>query len=324
MLMTATAQAAREVGELRWRLGRVALAAWAAALVVYCLRYGFPFDRANMSLWLLAGLVAASVGRPLRRVGRIFLDWLPFILILYLYDYSRGAADTLGATVQVEAPILWDRVLFLGADPAVWLQQTFYDPQTVHWWDMVGSLVYVSHFVVVWAIAGVLYLRDRDHWFKWARALVVLSFAGLITYAVLPAAPPWYAAEEGLLPPLDRISTRGLDAMGLSFAEGLVDHGRAVTNDVAAIPSLHTAFAALVCLWFIRRIPQRHRWWAQPLLIAYPIAMLATLVYSGEHYVIDGIIGAGYVVAVLAGLAGWDQWRAARRERSARVEPADR
>lgn len=323
MPMTAAAEAAPEVGDLRRRLGRVALAAWAAALVISCLRYGFPFDRANMSLWLLAGLVAASVGRPLRRVGRIFLDWLPFILILYLYDYSRGAADTLGATVQVEAPILWDRVLFLGADPAVWLQQTFYDPQAVHWWDMAGSLVYVSHFVVVWAIAGVLYLRDRDHWFTWARALVVLSFAGLITYAVLPAAPPWYAAEEGLLPPLDRISTRGLDAMGLSFAEGLVDHGRAVTNDVAAIPSLHTAFAVLVAVWFFGRIPQRHRWWAQPLLVAYPVAMLATLVYSGEHYVIDGIIGAAYVVAVLAGLARWDRWRAARRQRAVSAEPAD-
>jgi hypothetical protein len=323
MPMSATAPAASDVSELRRRLGRAAVAAWGCALVVYCLRYGFPFDRANMSLWLLSGLVAASVGRPLRRVGRIFLDWLPFILILYLYDYSRGAADTLGATVQVEAPILWDRVLFFGADPAVWLQQTFYDPQTVHWWDMVGSLVYVSHFVVVWVIAAVLYQHDRDHWFRWARALVVLSFAGLITYAVLPAAPPWYAAEEGLLPPLDRISTRGLDAMGLSFAEGLVDHGRAVTNDVAAIPSLHTAFAVLVCLWFFRRVPQRHRWWLQPLLVAYPIAMLATLVYSGEHYVIDGLIGAGYVVAVLAGLSWWDRWRASRAMAHRRVEPAD-
>ncbi len=296
--------------------GRVAVAVWACALVLYCLRYGFPFDRANMSLWILTGLLAASVGRPLRRVARIFLDWLPFILLLYLYDYSRGAADSLGATVQVAAPIAWDRALFLGADPAVWLQQTFYDPQTVHWWDQAAALIYISHFFLVWAIAAVLYQRDRDHWYRWARALVVLSMAGLVTYALMPAAPPWYAAEEGLLPPLDRISTRGLDAMGLSFAEGLIDHGRAVTNDVAAIPSLHTAFAVLVAVWFIPRVGQRQRWWLQPLLAAYPVAMLATLVYSGEHYVVDGIIGAAYVVAVLAGLAWWDRWRAGRRSPS--------
>jgi hypothetical protein len=309
--------ATSSVGQTRRRLGRAAVAVWTCALAAYCVRYGFPFDRANMSLWILSGLLAASVGRPWRRVGRIFRDWLPFILLLYLYDYSRGAADSLGATVQVEGPILWDRVLFLGADPAVWLQQRFYDPQAVHWWDKVGALIYISHFFVVWVIAAVLYQRNRDHWFRWARALIALSFAGLVTYALLPAAPPWYAAEEGLLPPLDRISTRGLDAMGLSFAESLVDQGRAVTNDVAAIPSLHTAFAVLVAVWFFRRVPQRHRWWAQPLLVAYPVAMLATLVYSGEHYVIDGIIGAAYVVAVLAGLAWWDRWRAGRREAGA-------
>lgn len=309
-------------GPWRRRLGRAAVAVWAAALVLFCVRYGFPFDRASMSLWILTGLLAASVGRPLRRVGRIFLDWLPFILILYLYDYSRGAADSLGATVQVEGPIRWDRALFLGADPAVWLQQTFYDPQRVRWWDVVGSLVYVSHFVVVWVIAAALYQRDREHWYRWARALVVLSFAGLVTYALLPAAPPWYAAQEGLLPPLDRISTRGLDPVGLSFADALIDQGRAVTNDVAAIPSLHTAFAVLVCLWFLRRVPQPHRWWLQPLLIGYPVAMLATLVYSGEHYVIDGIIGAAYVVAVLAGLAWWDRWRSRQRQAgAARVAP---
>ncbi len=304
-----TDSSAPSVSRRRRQLGRAVVAAWAAALVVSCLRNGFPFDRASMSLWILTGLLAASVARPWRRVARIFADWVPFLLILYLYDYSRGAADALGSTVQVEGPILWDRALFLGADPAVWLQQTFYDPQAVHWWDAVGALVYVSHFFVVWVIAAVLYQRSRDHWFRWARALVVLSFSGLVTYAVMPAAPPWYAAQEGLLPPLDRISTRGLDAMGLSFAESLFDQGRAVTNDVAAIPSLHTAFAVLVAVWFFGKVPQRHRWWLQPLLVVYPVAMLATLVYSGEHYVIDGIIGAAYVIAVLAGLAWWDRWR---------------
>jgi len=297
-----------------WRVsvGRVAVAVWAVALTVYCLRYGFPFDRANQSLWILSGLAIASIARPWQRVARIFLDWLPFIAILYLYDYSRGAADLLGRPVQVEGPILWDRALFFGADPAVWLQQTFYDPDTVHWWDAVGSVIYVSHFLVVWVIAAVLYQRNRDHWFRWARALIALSFAGLVTYALMPAAPPWYASQEGLLPPLERISTRGLDTLGLSAAERLVDQGQAVVNDVAAIPSLHTAFAVLVCIWFFRRVPHAQRWWLQPLLVAYPIAMLAVLVYSGEHYVVDGLIGAVYVVAVLGGLALWDRWRAKR------------
>lgn len=299
------------VSNRRRQLGRVAVAVWATALIVFCLRYGFPFDRAYQTLWILSGLLAASISRPWRRVARIFVDWVPFIAILYLYDYSRGAADLLGRPVQVQGPILWDRALFLGADPTVWMQQTFYDPETVRWWDAVGAVVYCSHFLAVWVIAAVLYQRNREHWFKWARAVIVLSFAGLLTYALLPAAPPWYAAREGLLPPLDRISTRGLDSLGLSGAQGLFDQGRAVVNEVAAIPSLHTAFAVLVSIWFFNRVPKGQRWWLQPLLVAYPVAMLAMLVYSGEHYVVDGLIGAGYVVAVLAVLALWDRRRSA-------------
>jgi hypothetical protein len=37
----------------------------------------------------------------------------------------------------------------------------------------------------------------------------------------------------------------------------------------------------------------RRRWW--PLLLAYPLAMTFTLVYSGEHYVIDVLVGWAYV-----------------------------
>jgi hypothetical protein len=283
---------------------------WAVALLVFCIVDGVPFDRANQSLWILSGLAAASIARPVRRLGQIFLDWLPFIMLLYLYDYSRGAADLLGSTVQVEGPAVWDRALFLGITPTVWLQQQFYDPQSVQWWEIIGAFVYCSHFLAVWVIAAVLYQRDRDQWFRWARALVVLSLAGLVTYALMPAAPPWYAAREGVLPPVSRISTRGLDALGWHSAEALFDQGRAVTNDVAAIPSLHTAFAVLICLWFFNRMPQRHRWWLRPALVAYPIAMLAMLVYSGEHYVVDGLIGAAYVVAILAVLSRWDARRA--------------
>ena len=91
----------------------------------------------------------------------------------------------------------------------------------------------------------------------------------------------------------------------------MIDQGRAVANDVAAIPSLHTAFAVLVSVWFFNRVPRRHRWWLQPILAVYPIAMLTVLVYSGEHYVVDGLIGSVYVVAVLAGLALWDRRRTA-------------
>ena len=153
--------------------------------------------------------------------------------------------------------------------------------------------------VLAWAIAAVLYVRNRTLWFKWARAIVTLSFSALVVFTIMPAAPPWYAANiEHLIPPVERISTRGLDPIGLRMANELIEQGRAVANDVAAFPSLHTAFAVITALFFFCMVPKRHRFWLRPLLIIYPIAMLAALVYSGEHYVVDGIAGAALATLI--------------------------
>jgi membrane-associated phospholipid phosphatase len=89
---------------------------------------------------------------------------------------------------------------------------------------------------------------------------------------------------------------------------------------VAAIPSLHAAFALLVsvALW-----PLARRWWQRALLAAYPLAMGFALVYGGEHYVIDLLLGWAYVglVLVLVGL-GERWWRARRLRRAPQEQPA--
>jgi membrane-associated phospholipid phosphatase len=63
----------------------------------------------------------------------------------------------------------------------------------------------------------------------------------------------------------------------------------------------------------------RRRWW--PLLLAYPLAMTFTLVYSGEHYMIDVFMGWIYVGLVYAVAALFERWWApisrARAERAA-------
>lgn len=291
---------------------RAALTVWAAALVTFCFLNGVPFDRATQTWWIMSGVLLARIGKPWRSAVRVVADWLPLVGVLYLYDYSRGAADALGIPVHVVDPVYWDRALLFGNDATPWLQQRFSDPSAVHWWDTAASLIYVTHFLLVWIIAAVLYLRDRREWFLWGRALVVLSYAALVTFVIFPSAPPWYAGGQGVIAPVARIATRGLDPIGLHAAAQLVNQGTASANDVAAIPSLHTAFAVLVAAWFWPRVPARYRWWLRPILFAYPVLMLATLVYTGEHYIVDGLIGALYVAAVLIGLRAWDTWRSRR------------
>jgi membrane-associated phospholipid phosphatase len=77
------------------------------------------------------------------------------------------------------------------------------------------------------------------------------------------------------------------------------------SNPVAAMPSLHVAFAVLVAIVIGRRL--RSRW--RVLLALYPAAMGFTLVYCGEHYVLDLVAGTAYALAVHLALSRWEARR---------------
>src|SRR5262249_16490222 len=138
-------------------------------------------------------LACASIGRPPREVLQLLRDWLPLVLVLCAYDFSRGAADSLGIGVHVHPMITFDRFLFGGEVPTEWLQSHLYTPGVVHWWDVLFTLIYTSYFIVPFVLAGVLWARDRCAFQRFTRRLVTLALAGLVTYIVFPAAPPWLA-----------------------------------------------------------------------------------------------------------------------------------
>jgi membrane-associated phospholipid phosphatase len=288
---------------------RVALVAYVVLLAGFVVVEGMPLDRVGQALWVLGGITAAMVGRPVQDYMRVLRDWSLFFAALLLYDHSRGIADTLGMPVQVESIARAEEILFGGTIPTVWLQDRLYDPLAVHWYDVIVSLVYVSHFFLVWAIGAVLYVRARDQWGWYARRALLLTFAGLATYMLVPAGPPWYAGQAGVIDEVERISTRGWAVLGLHRAGNALESAQAGSNHVAAMPSLHAAFSLLVVLllWpYVRRPALR------ALLLAYPVAMAFTLVYGGEHYVVDVLVGFGYALAVVAAATAWEDWRERR------------
>ena len=185
----------------------------------------------------------------------------------------------------------------------------------MHWYDIVVSLVYFSHFFVVWIFAVMLYARGRDQWAPWARRILLLSYAGLITYVIYPAAPPWYAAEKGLIPSVKRIATRGWDAIGMHDAGALIERGQAAANDVAAIPSLHAAFTAMLTAYVWTKLGRLGR----VLMALYTFTMAASLVYGGEHYVVDALIGYVYVALVLIGAGWWERHRVPKSKQPEKV-----
>jgi hypothetical protein len=194
----------------------------------------------------------------------------------------------------------------------VWLQEHFYDPAHAHWWDLIAAWIYFSHFVASFTVAVVLWLRRRALWAAFMRRWFALTAAGLTTYFLYPAAPPWWASEQGYIAEhVERMSSRGWEVIGLNTAGKLLNVGQAMSNPVAAMPSLHSAFALLVVAFFFNRV--RKRW--LPLLIAYPIAMATTLAYTGEHYIVDALVGWAYVGLVFLFVGLGELWWQDRRER---------
>ena len=293
---------------------KIGVGVWVSVALIYCLVIGVPFDRATQFLFIVTAAVAFSIGTHGSK-RRIFADWIPFFALLYGYDYSRGAAETLGFPVRVEEiysiELSWFGNLFDGQIPTVWLQQQFYDPNHIAWWEAIVALTYCSHFVVPWAIVGTLYIRSREKWANFARRIISISFAALITYVVVPAAPPWYAAQVGLCEPISRIATRGWSILGIPVAGQIISLGQGVVNQFAAIPSLHAGTAFTISLFFWPRVGRMMR----SFFVLYCATMVFTLAYGGEHYIFDALLGALYAVAVEWGCRIWER----RRSRTANL-----
>ena len=203
------------------RMPRWAAARWCAAflyvasLVAYTAVYGIPVQRELVVSWTCGALVCASIGRPPREILQLVVDWLPIVAVLAVYDFTRGAADSVGIGVHTTPMIDFDRFVFFGQTPSEWLQSHLNDPKAVHWYDVAFTLIYTSYFIVPFALAGVLWARDRLAFLCFAKRLVSLAAAGLATYVLFPAAPPWMAAEEGLLSGVERTTARGWDVLGV-------------------------------------------------------------------------------------------------------------
>ncbi|MFL5897587.1 MAG: phosphatase PAP2 family protein [Solirubrobacterales bacterium] len=291
---------------------RAALRPWAlglyfVALILWSARYGIPVQRELVILWTCGALACASIGRPPREILQLVLDWLPIVVVLGAYDLTRGAADSLGIGVHLHPMIDFDAFVFGGEVPTVWLQRQLYEPGVVHWWDVGFTLVYTSYFIVPFVLAGWLWARDRPGFLRFARRLVTLAIAGLATYILFPAAPPWMASEMGLIGDVHRTTGRGWEVLGVGTAS-LFSKGQAASNLVAAVPSLHSGFTMLVALFLWRWVRPALR----PLLLLYPLAMGLTLMATGEHYFFDVVLGWLYAGVVMGAWSWWERRREAR------------
>lgn len=232
---------------------------------------------------LLAVFVVFGQARP------FLVRFLPLVSLLLLYEVFRGIADDLNGTVHFMEMIDVDRWMFAGALPTVVMQEWWWHGH-VQWYDFYFYFLYTIHFLMPILLAVALWKRADHYYWMFVWSLIGLSFAAFVTYILFPAAPPWMAKDLGYIPePLYRVSSDIWAAMGIqNFSEV---YSKLPANPVAAVPSLHSAYPLLFSVFIVLAFGKKY-WW----VFLYPVSMWIGVVYMGEHYVIDVILGALYAL----------------------------
>jgi membrane-associated phospholipid phosphatase len=266
--------------------GILRIAALLAALLTLVLA------RAGVSLYALVPVVALTLAALYlidRRRGN-FGVFAAYLVGFVLFALLRTTADDTGIAVKGDYVVDAERWLFGGTLPTEWLQDRFYDAGVTHPLDVACVAVYVSYYFAPQVVALVLWRRNPAAFTRYAVAVLVAAYCGLAVSFLVPTAPPWLASEYGHGPDMARVVA---DVLNWN-PERASETGAAGVNPFAAMPSLHLALTALVAvaLW-------RHRW-LRPVGIAYLVAMAFSLVYLGEHYVVDELAGlAAAAIGVL-------------------------
>jgi hypothetical protein len=167
------------------------------------------------------------------------------------------------------------------------------------------------HFVAVVSVMVLLFFRYPYRYRLWRNTLAITTGLALIGFSFFPVMPPrLLPAGYGFV---DTLKVVG----GLwSFSSGPVND---VSNQYAAMPSLHTSWAAWCALVLI---PLIRPWWGKVLVALYPAATIFCIIVTANHYIADvlaglALLGVSYLLAVL--VTRWfDRRYAARAELSVR------
>jgi len=225
------------------------------------------------------------------RVGRAYVrDFLPFVALVLVYEEARGVAHLLHPNPFYEPLLTLDRWIGFGQVPTIRLQDWLWQGH-LEWYDHAFSLLDRLHFIVPPTLLFLIWLERREVFYRCAATLVAVSFAGAATFLAFPAAPPWLASKHHLIPHVARIGYVEGGSSPVSTSKSWIE-ANILSNPVAAVPSLHAAYALLVLL-FACAWRGRQGLWAAP----YTLGMWFTVVYLGDHYVVDIVIGAAYAIA---------------------------
>jgi hypothetical protein len=254
--------------------------------------------------WVAIALlvIAIALGR-----GRSFVtDWTPFLLLFFAYEAMRGFAARL-APHDLSGLELW---VFGGTIPTLTLQHAFYHPGVIGIQDLIAMFFYFMHFVLPIGVGFVFWLNSRNHYWRFVAALLLMCFLAFLTYLVYPSAPPWYQLHDVV-----KINDQTVHRLWGNTV--VVIYHAFNPNEFAAFPSLHAAFPALAAVYAWPRYRA-----LGAVLVLWTLAVAVSIVYLGEHYVVDALASVVYVAAATVIVEAVSRWRSRRTRRAVAATPA--
>jgi hypothetical protein len=145
------------------------------------------------------------------------------------------------------------------------------------WYTWAFWPVVTGTMLGLYVLRPVLYRRYRN-------AVLLSGAIGLVVFALFPVAPP-------------RMLGGFVDTVHLVSNTGGLAHPTGFTNEYAAMPSFHVGWLVLVG---VVTMPAIHRRTLRPLLL-FPAGLMCVVVMAtANHFVLDGVAGAGVALLSLA------------------------
>jgi len=157
-----------------------------------------------------------------------------------------------------------------------------------------------AHFVLTLTVVAILWWRRPDLYRPLRNTLVLVNVIGFVVFWVYPLAPPRLLPAAGFI-----------DVVAVTRAWGSWQTSAVASqaNELAAMPSLHMAWACWTALALWRMVPGR-RW--RVLIVAYPLMTALIVMATGNHFLLDVVAGALTFLAAGALATMIGTWRISR------------
>jgi hypothetical protein len=212
--------------------------------------------------------------------------------LLYLLGRIMTRASWEDARTNAERLLALEDALGLTIERPV-QELVLWNDQLVHLFNSVYSFLYLA---VVVGVLFWLFLVDRRNYRLMRNSLGISALLAVGLIALLPVAPPRLMPSSGLIDTVIAVGNR--------------EHG--FVNEYAAIPSLHVGWMALAGYVLGRSIGGRR---GVIVGLIPPLVMTFTVTVTGNHYILDGVIGSAISLAPALALV----WRERNSARAARA-----